>query len=154
MKYNKLITFITIFLIVGTIVCSPVYETPQIVKSDSPAAEPFNRRAMYLNGSAKDRADRDKHAGDKATARNDLVRGFSLDKVSKWVSHLAKDKISKMNANEIVDNLNNIRTVAVQVQTFIHGVCGKITDSMKIYDLKLKEIQVLEKKIKEEERDY
>jgi 23S rRNA pseudoU1915 N3-methylase RlmH len=55
-----------------------------------------------------------------------------------------------MNSNEIVDNLNGIRTVAVQVQTFIHGVCGQITDSMKLYDLKLKEIEVLEKKIREE----
>ncbi len=55
-----------------------------------------------------------------------------------------------MNSNDIVENLNSIRTVAVQVQTFIHGVCGKITDSMKLYDLKLKEIKVLDKKIKEE----
>jgi hypothetical protein len=35
MKYNKLITSIAIFLIVGTIVSPPVYETPEIVKSDS-----------------------------------------------------------------------------------------------------------------------
>jgi len=55
-----------------------------------------------------------------------------------------------MNANELVDNLDSIRTVSVKVQEFLHDVCGKITDNMKLYDLKLKEIQVLENKIKEE----
>jgi len=55
-----------------------------------------------------------------------------------------------MNSNDLIENLNSIRTVSVKVQTFIHGVCGQITDSMKLYDLKLKEIKVLDKKIKEE----
>jgi hypothetical protein len=58
-----------------------------------------------------------------------------------------------MNSNELVDNLDSIRTVSVKVQEFIHDVCGKITDNMKLYDLKLKEIQVLENKIKEEKEN-
>lgn len=117
---------------------------------------------MNLNGKTKDREAADKHNGEKQTARNDLVRGFSLSRVSKWVSQLAKDNISKMNSNDLVDNLNAIRTVSVKVQAFvyifnitwfncqIHEICGKITESMKLYDLKLKEIKVLDKKIAEE----
>lgn len=58
-----------------------------------------------------------------------------------------------MNSNDIVDNLNNIRTVAIQVQSFIHETCSKITESMKLYDLKLKEIGVLDKKIKVEQEN-
>jgi hypothetical protein len=134
----------------NVVISPPVYETPEIIKADSPAAEHFNRRVLNLNKSAKDRAALDKQNAQKDTARNDLVRGFSLDGVNKWVRTLSKDNITQMNSNEIVDNLNNIRTVAVKVQTNIHGICSKITDSMKLYDLKLKEIQVLEKKIKEE----
>jgi hypothetical protein len=144
---------LSFFLIAGVIISPPVYETPEIIKADSPAAEHFNRRVLNLNKSAKERAALDKQNTQKASARNDLVRGFSLDGVNKWVRTLAKDNITQMNSNDIVDNLNNIRTISVKVQTFIHGVCSKITDSMKLYDLKLKEIQVLDKKIKEEKEN-
>ena len=75
---------------------------------------------MNLNGKTKDREAADKHNGEKQTARNDLVRGFSLSRVSKWVSQLAKDNISKMNSNDLVDNLNAIRTVSVKVQAFVY----------------------------------
>jgi len=86
------------------------------------------------------------------TSRNNLVRNFSLEEVKKYVNNLSHDNIAQMNSNDLQTNLGNIRTVAVQVQTFIHGICGKITESMKLYDLKLKEIAVLDKKIKEEKR--
>jgi len=84
------------------------------------------------------------------SARNDLIRDFSLDKVSTWVDKVSKDNINQLNANEIMDNINSIKSLSIQTQTFIHGVCSKITDSMKLYDLKLKEIEVLEKEIQRE----
>lgn len=39
--------------------------------------------------------------------------------VNKWVKTMTHDNISQMNSNDIVDNLNNIRTVSIQVQTFV-----------------------------------
>lgn len=82
---------------------------------------------MNLNKSAKERvinffiikARLDKHNEDKQHSRNDLVRQFSLDRVNKWVNHLQHDDISHMNSNDISENLNSIRTVAVQVQSFV-----------------------------------
>jgi len=49
-----------------------------------------------------------------------------------------------------MDNINDIKSLSIQTQTFIHGICSKITDSMKLYDLKLKEIEVLDKEIQRE----
>lgn len=51
-----------------------------------------------------------------------------------------------------MDNINTIKSMSIQAQTFIHEICAKITDSMKLYDLKLKEIQVLDKEINKERR--
>ena len=56
----------------------------------------------------------------------------------------------QLNSNEIVDNINSIKSMSIQTQGFIHEVCAKITDSMKLYDLKLKEIEVLDKQIEKE----
>jgi len=135
-----------VFFIQG-IISPPVYETPFIVKADSPAAEHFDPRKINLN---KDTRQQKAAALEKIIARNDLIRDFSLERVSTWVDKVSKDNINQLNANEIMDNINSIKSLSIQTQTFIHGICSKITDSMKLYDLKLKEIEVLEKEIKRE----
>jgi len=124
----------------------PVYENPVIVKNNGlsggrtakVALNTAQLRALAKSGS---------FAGQKQGLRNDLTRGFSLKRLSKWVDHLSKEKVSGMSNDAEIGNLQNIKTMSINMQTYIHQTCAKISSYLKILDLKIKEINSIDKKI-------
>jgi hypothetical protein len=55
----------------------------------------------------------------KISARNDLIRDFTLEGVSTWVDKISKDNINQLNGNEIMDNINSIKSMSIQTQSFV-----------------------------------
>jgi len=124
----------------------PVYESPVIVKSNgltgktaSFSLSATQRRAMLGKGN---------DAAQKQAIRNELIREFNLAGLEKWVNHLAKENINGLSNSAEIANLNEIRTMSISMQKYIHATCSKISSYLKVLDLKLKEIRIVDDKIK------
>jgi hypothetical protein len=46
-----------------------------------------------------------------------------------------------------IANLNDIKVFSIEIQKYIHSACGEMTNLLKTLDLKLKEINLIDKKI-------
>jgi len=46
-----------------------------------------------------------------------------------------------------IANLNDIKVFSIEIQKYIHGACGNMANLIKMLDLKLKEIKLIDKKI-------
>lgn len=68
--------------------------------------------------------------------------------VEKFVDHLSKENINSLSNNAEIQNLNQIRTLSIEMQKGIHETCGKISELMKLLHLKLNEIHTLDDKMK------
>jgi len=119
----------------------PVYETPEIRKNDSPLRQNFNPRLENINKSTKPAP----YGG--ADPRNDLIRGFSLKNLQKWLKGVKGVNLNKVTDNVIIGNIQEIRTLSIALQQNIHGVCQRLSAKLKLLDLKLKEIKAVENKI-------
>lgn len=96
MKYSKAIFSILLVFIIAIVNGAPIYETPEIVKADSVSnllifiasrralrQENFKFKPKLKRKSKhkfKNKEALDKQNAEKNTARNELVRGFSLGK--------------------------------------------------------------------------
>jgi len=119
----------------------PFYETPEIRRNDSPLRQNFNPRIENINKSTKPSP----YGG--PDARGDLIRGFSLKKLQKWLKGVKSVNLDKVTDNVIVGNLGELRTLSIALQQHIHGVCQSLSAKLKMLDLKLKEIKAVESKI-------
>merc|ERR1712032_1515881 len=88
-----------------------------------------------------------KKAASKQGERNNLIRGFTLEKLQAWVKKLMKENPKGMPGKAKIANLNDIKTFSIEIQKYIHGACGNMANLLKMLDLKLKEIKLIDKKI-------
>jgi len=119
----------------------PSYETPEIRRNDSPLRQNFNPRIVN-----KDKSTRPAPYGGP-DARGDLIRGFSLKALQKWLKGVKGVNLDKVTDNVIIGNLGEMRTLSIALQQHIHGVCQSLSAKLKLLDLKLKEIKAVENKI-------
>jgi hypothetical protein len=119
----------------------PLYESPEIRRNDSPLRQNFNPRIENINKSTKPSP----YGG--PDARSDLIRGFSLKGLQKWLKGVKSVNLNKVTDNVIVGNLGEMRTLSIALQQHIHGICQGLNDKLKLLDLKLKEIKAVENKI-------
>jgi len=119
----------------------PFYETPEIRRNDSPLRQNFNPRIENINKSTKPSP----YGG--PDARSDLIRGFTLKGLEKWLKGVKSVNLDKVTDNVIVGNLGEMRTLSIALQQHIHSVCQVLTTKLKALDIKLKEIKAVEGKI-------
>jgi len=120
---------------------TPIYETPEIRRSDSVLRQNFNPRIENINKSTKP------SPIGGIDARSDLIRGFSLKKLKKWLKGVSSVNLDKVTDNVIIGNLGEMRTLSIALQQYIHGICGGLSNKLKLLDMKLKEIKAVENKI-------
>ena len=132
----------------------PFYETPEIRRNDSvflylkqPLRQNFNPRIVN-----KDNSSRPVPYG--PDDRSELIRGFTLKGLSKWLKGAKAVNLDKVTDNVIIGNLGEMRTLSITLQQHvllrikqIHGICQNLSAKLKLLDLKLKEIKAIENKI-------
>jgi hypothetical protein len=119
----------------------PLYETPVIRRHDSPLRQTFNPRIENRDLSTKP------EPLGAIDARSDLIRGFSLKGLRKWLKGVKGLNLDKTTNTVIVENINEMRTLSIALQQNIHGICQSLSTKLKQLDLKLKEIKAVEDKI-------
>jgi hypothetical protein len=119
----------------------PIFETPEIRRNDSPLRNNFNPRIANKDKSTKPAP----WAG--PDARSDLIRGFSLKGLRKWLKGVKGVNLNKVTDSVIIGNIGEMRTLSIALQKHIHGVCQSLSTKLKQLDLKLKEIKAVENKI-------
>jgi len=125
----------------------PIYENPVIVKSNQLTG---GRRAAKVSLSSQQlRASRlgANFAGQKQGLRNQLTRGFNLKNLNNWVDHLSKEKINTLSNDATRQNLGDIKVMSINMQKYIHSTCGKLSELLKLLDLKLKEVNTISLRI-------
>ncbi len=65
-----------------------------------------------------------------------------------YIGLISKAKISKLSNTAKINNLNEIRTLAVRTQQNIFNTCSKISELLKLLHLKLGEIKAINEKMK------
>lgn len=124
---------------------APVYEKPQIIHHNQlTGGKTFGFSKSRIQLLKEKNA---KKAGTKQGERNNLIRGFSLEKLEKWVQKLIKENPKGMAKTQQIANLNDIKVFSIEIQKYIHGACGEMANLLKILDLKLKEIKLINRKI-------
>jgi hypothetical protein len=68
--------------------------------------------------------------------------------VENYIGLISKAKISKLSNTAKINNLNEIRTLAVRTQQNIFNTCSKISELLKLLHLKLGEIKAINEKMK------
>jgi hypothetical protein len=124
---------------------SPVYEKPTIIHHNQ-----LTGGKTFAFSKSRAQLIKEKHAkkaGTKQGERNNLIRGFSLEKLEKWVKKLVKENPSKMSKTTEIANLNDIKVFSIEIQKYIHEACAKMSNLLKMLDLKLKEIKLIDQKI-------
>jgi len=138
---------LTLLICFYSVALSPQYERPTIVKSNGLTG----KTASFSLSAEKLRSMRGK--GNEGAViqgiRNDLVREFNLAGLEKWVNHLSKENVNGLSNSAEIANLNEIRTMSISMQKYIHSTCQKISGFLKILNLKLKEIGIVDNKIKD-----
>jgi len=124
---------------------APVYEKPQIIHHNQlTGGKTFGFSKSRLQLLKEKNA---KKAGTKQGERNNLIRGFTLEKLEKWVKKLMKENPKGMPKTQEIANLNDIKVFSIEIQKYIHGACANMANLLKMLDLKLKEIKLIEKKM-------
>jgi len=119
----------------------PIFETPEIRRNDSPLRQNFNPRIAN-----KDKSTRPVPLG-AIDDRSELIRGFTLKGLQKWLKGVKGVNLNKVTDNVIIGNLGEMRTLSIALQQHIHGNCQSLSTKLKQLDLKLKEIKAVENKI-------
>jgi len=120
---------------------APFYESPVIRRNDSPLRQNFNPRIENRDLSTKP------IPLGVVDDRSALIRGFSLKKLRKWLKGVKGTNLDKVTDTVIIENINEMRTLAIALQQHIHGICQSLSTKLKQLDLKLKEIKAVETKI-------
>ena len=58
-----------------------------------------------------------------------------------------KENPAGMPKTQEIANLNDIKVFSIEIQKYIHGACAKMANLLKMLDLKLKEIKLIDQKI-------
>ena len=67
--------------------------------------------------------------------------------MEKWVDHVNKENVNNLSATAERTNLNDIKTFSIEIQKYIHSSCARMAELLKVLDLKLKEIKLINGKI-------
>jgi len=119
----------------------PIFETPEIRRNDSPLRQNFNPRIVN-----RDKSTKPTPLGGPDD-RSELIRGFSLKGLRKWLKGVKGINLNKVTDKVIMGNLGEMRTLSIALQQHIHGVCQSLSTKLKQLDLKLKEIKAVDNKI-------
>ncbi len=68
--------------------------------------------------------------------------------MEKWVNHLSKENVNALSNNAEIQNLNEIRTLSIEMQKNIHQTCARISELLKLLHVKLNEIHTIDDKLK------
>jgi len=119
----------------------PIFESPEIRRNDSPLRQGFNPRIGN-----KDLSTKPIPLG-IIDDRSELIRGFTLKGLRKWLKGITALNLDKTMDKDIVYNIGQMRSLSIALQKHIHGVCQTLSTKLKQLDLKLKEIKAVENKI-------
>merc|ERR1719331_494139 len=107
---------------------APVYEKPEIIHHNQLTGGKtvgFSKSRAQLLAAKKA-----KKAASKQGERNNLIRGFTLEKLQAWVKKLMKENPKGMPGKAKIANLNDIKTFSIEIQK-------KIMEVIKTYDKKI-----------------
>jgi len=88
-------------------------------------------------------------SGEVDKLRNDMIRNFSLQGLEKWVDKLSTVKVQDLTPQLEKDNLNGIQVMSIKMQQHIGETCGKVSELLKVMQLKSDEIAAIKKKLQE-----
>lgn len=69
--------------------------------------------------------------------------------MNKWVKYINKQEVDSLPNDIQLNNLHAMRSVSIQLQNYIRNSCAKVSEILKVLDLKLKEISTLDDKLKQ-----
>jgi len=127
----------------------PEYESPTIIKKDSPLNQPWNPRVDNMNDSSVNNYQRYKDRKTQGHLNNNLVRNFNPVDFHKWINFYEGINLQEKTNHEMIENISNLVAKSISLQSYINFKSGLVVKELALLDMKLKQIEVLENAIQE-----
>ena len=129
------------------ILSAPEYEIPTILRSDQPFNQPNNPRIDYINESSAANYKRYLDRKLKTHLNSDLVRDFNVEAFGKWIDFYTDENIHSKGIHTILNNVSDILGKSMDLQSYVNFRSGLIVKELALFDMRLKQINVLDKAI-------
>jgi hypothetical protein len=143
----KTFLILTITVLSSFILSAPEYEIPTILRSNQPFNQPNNARLDYMNESSASNYKRYLDRKLKTHLQSELVREFNVEAFGKWVDFYTDENINAKPVHTILNNISDILGKSLDLQSYVNFRSGLIVKQLALFDMKLKQINVIDKAI-------
>ena len=143
----KTFLILTITVMTSFILSAPEYEIPTILRSDQPFNNPENPRIDHINESSAANYKRYLDRKLKTHLNSDLVRDFNVEAFGKWIDFYTDENIHSKGIHTILNNVSDILGKSMDLQSYVNFRSGLIVKELALFDMRLKQINVLDKAI-------
>jgi len=143
----KTFLIITIAVFTSNILSAPEYEIPTILRPDQPFNQPNNARLDYMNESSTANYKRHLDRKLKNHLNSEMVREFNVENFAKWVDFYTDENIHSKPVSTILHNISDILGKSLDLQSYVNYRSAMIVKELALFDMKLKQINVIDKAI-------
>lgn len=122
----------------------PVYESPVIIRQ---GVNNYNPRIDSINDSSVEKYERYLNNKLKNRLEGEMIGNFSLQNFDKLISMYNAENLDKKTNNQIVEEVGNLLKNSIEIQKYILFTTQAVKKRLGLLDLKLKEIEVIDKQV-------